>query len=369
MHQPSAERRLAGMIGGYYLSQAIYVAARLGVADLLRDGPRTAGELAQASGTHARSLHRLLRTLAGCGIFAADEAGRFQITELAELLQSDVPGSLRAQALLLGGLQYAAFGELLHSVQTGRPGFDRAFGMPLFDYLAANPESAQTFDAALAAFRSQATTALLEAYDFSGCKTLVDVGGGNGNLLSAVLARYPSMKGVLFDRPHVVEHARAALHAAVRQDRCALVGGDFFESVPVGGDVYLLRHILHDWDDDKAMRILKNCRRAMNPSPYPLPRDRGEGRVSEDRPGKLLLVESVIQPGNEPSLGKFLDVAMLALTGGTERTEPEYRELLEASGFRLARVVPTSADIDVIEATPVGRISNPSHESPKEYSK
>jgi hypothetical protein len=323
------------MIGGYYTAQAIYAAAKLGIADRLRDGPQTAGQLVQATGTHARSLHRLLRTLAGFGIFAWDDEGRFRLTELAELLRSDVPGSLRAEALIVGEIQYPAFGELLHSLQTGRPGFDKAFGMPLFDYFAANPEAARTFDAGLVGLRSQAATEMLDGYDFSGVRKLVDVGGGTGSLLSAVLAKYTTMKGILFDLPHVVEQAESPLHAAGVRDRCELVCGDFFDSVPPGGDVYLLRHIIHDWEDDRAIRIVENCRRAMN------------------RPGTLLLVESVIQSGNEPSLGKILDLVMLALTGGTERTEPEYRELLEASGFCLARVVPTSAEIHVIEANPI----------------
>jgi hypothetical protein len=334
MDQPPARQRLAGLIGGYYLAQALFVVARLGIADRLADGPEHAGQLARVTRTHARSLHRLLRTLASCGIFAEDDAGRFRLTDLAGWLRGDVPGSLREEAIAVGETHYAAFGELLHSVRTGRPGFDRAFGMPWFDYLAANPEAARSFDAALAGLRSQATAALLDAYDFSEVTTLVDVGGGTGALLAAVLARHPSVRGTLFDLPHVVERAGEHLRAAGVADRCALVGGDFFASVPADGDAYLLRHVLHDWDDDKALRILASCRRAMDDS------------------ARLLLVESVIEAGNEPSLGKSLDLVMLALTGGTERTEPEYRELLEASGFRLARVVPTPAQVHLIEAVP-----------------
>jgi hypothetical protein len=335
MGQPSARRRLANMIGGYYLAQAIYVTAKLDIADRLRDGPQTAGQLARATGTHARSLYRLLRTLAGSGIFAQDVGGRFRLTELAELLCGDVDGSLRAEALCVGETHYAAFGELLHSVQTGRPGFDRAFGMPLFDYLAANQEVAQAFDAALTDLRSRATAAMLDGYDFSGVTRLVDVGGGTGSLLSALLTRYASMRAVLFDLPHVVEQARVFLDAAGLQDRCALVGGDFFASVPAGGEVYLLRHILHDWDDDEATRVLVNCRRATNGA------------------GKLLLVESVIQPGNEPSLGKALDLVMLAVTGGTERTEPEYRALVE----RAAGTGPREAGVTTHRTLmPLGRL-------------
>lgn len=335
MDQPSARQQLAAMLGGYYLSQAIYVVARLGLADLLGDRPRTSEELAPATGGHPRSLHRLLRTLAGFGIFR-EEAGLFYLTGLSELLRGDAPGSLRATAVTLGETHYPAFGELLHSVRTGRPGFEKVFGVSLFEYFAANPEAARDFDAAMEGLRSQAAGAMLEAFDWSGARTLVDVGGGTGGLLEAVLTRYPAMRGVLWDLPHVAEAAEARLLASGVGDRCAVAGGDFFESVPAGGDVYLLRHIIHDWDDARALRILANCRRAMDGS------------------GRLLLVESVIRPSNEPSLGKSLDLLMLALTGGTERTEAEYRGLLRAAGFQLVRVVPTSADFDVLEAVPSG---------------
>jgi hypothetical protein len=335
MHNSRPRQQLAGIIANCYLAQAIYVVVRLGVADRLRDGPQPSHQLADATGAHARSLHRLLRVLAGCGIFAEDEAGRFQLTELADLLRSDAPESMYAAVRNFGDLHYAAFGELLHSVRTGQPGFDKTFGMPLFDYFAANPSTARTFDAALADLRSQAAAALLDAYDFSGITRLVDVGGGAGSLLSAVLARYPKLSGVLFDRPDVAAAATGQLRGAGVQNRCEVIGGDFFDAVPAGGDVYLLRHVIHDWDDERAGRILVNCRRAMHPA------------------ARLLLVESVIEPGNAPSLGKFFDLMMLAMTGGQERTEPEYGSLLTASGLRLVRVTPTTAEIHVIEAEPI----------------
>jgi len=327
------------MIGGYFLSQAIYVVARLGIPDRLHGRPLSAGELARVTGTDAGALGRLLRTLTGFGIFTTDDDGWYRLAELGELLCAGAPGSLGAAAVSVGELHYGAFGELLYSLRTGRPGFDKVFGLPLFDYLAANPGAARTFDAGLAEFRSRATEAILDAYDFSDVRRLVDIGGGTGDLLAALLAMYPEMNGTFFDRPHVVEQARASIPADVGRDRCTLIGGDFFASVPAGGDLYLLRHIVHDWDDDRALRILSNCRRAMA------------------RRGKLLLVESVIRSGDEPSLGKVMDLAMLAVTGGAERTEPEYRDLLEASGFRLARVIPTSADIHVIEAVPTAGTS------------
>jgi ubiquinone/menaquinone biosynthesis C-methylase UbiE len=320
-------------MNGYYVSQAICVVARLGIADQLRDGPKDVGQLAHATKTHARSLHRLLRMLAGLGVFAEDADGCWRLTEIAELLRSDTPGSLRATACS-SELTFVAFGELLYSVQTGRPGFDKAFGMPLFTYLAAHPEEAKIFDEGLAGFREQAGAAMLQVCDFSAVEKVVDVGGGTGTLLVALLAEYPALKATLFDLPHVVEQARARLAAAGIGDRVTIVGGDFFTSVSAGGDVYLLRHVIHDWDDDQALEILRNCRRAMR------------------KTSQLLLLESVVEPGEEPSLAKSYDLIMLAVTGGMERTEQEYHDLLSASGFDLERVVATTAGIHVIEAAP-----------------
>lgn len=244
-----------------------------------------------------------------------------------------MPGSQRAAALAVGETHYAAFGELLHSVRTGQPGFERAFGVPLFDYFAHQRSSAESFDAALAELRSGTAEALLEAFDFTGAQTVVDVGGGTGGLLSMILTRHSELRGVLIDLPQVIERAREQLRAARLEERCALVAGDFFASVPPGADVYVLRHIVHDWDDDRAARLLRNCRTAMHIR------------------SKLLLVESIVPPGNEPAPGKFLDLVMLALTGGRERTEPEYESLLAAAGLRLSRVMPTAADVHLIEAS------------------
>jgi SAM-dependent methyltransferase len=325
------------MIGGYCLTQAIYVTAKLGIVDRLRGGPQTADRLSRLTGTHAGSLHRLLRMLTSIGVFAQDRDGRFRLTELGALLRTDIAGSLRNQALAVGDTHYAAFGELLHGITTGHPGFDKAFGAPLFDYLAENQDAADTFDAALADLRSQATDAVLDVCDFAAVGSVVDVGSGPGGLLFAILRKYPSIRGVLFDRPAVVNRAETRLDDAGIAARCAFIGGDFFEGMPADGDVYLMRHVIHDWDDARATQILRNCRRSM-----------GNG-------GKLLLVESIIEAGNEPSLGKWMDLLMLALTGGMERTEQEYRELLSQSGFRLERVTPSPAGIHVMEALPIAQ--------------
>lgn len=335
MAEPSPQDQVARLASGYWHTQAIYVAAKLGIADLLTTGSKSAEELAAATQTNARALYRLLRALASLGIFAEDDAHRFALTPMAECLRSDVPGSVRSLAIIRGEWQYEAWGGLLDSVRTGACAFETIHGVPLFDYLAANPEKGKLFDEAMTGVHGRETKAMLDAYDFAGVGVLADIGGGNGEVIASVLKRYPTMRGILFDRPAVVERSRANLDAAGLSERCAAVGGNFFASVPAGADAYLLRHIIHDWDDEKSVAILRNCRAAM-----------GKG-------GRLLLVEGIVPPGNEPSVSKFFDLAMMVLPGGMERTEDEYRQLLAASGFALKRIVPTQSWISVIEGEPV----------------
>ncbi|MDX1947238.1 MAG: methyltransferase [Pirellulaceae bacterium] len=332
---PNPGQILAQMAVGNWLSQAIYVAAKLSLADLLAAGPRDATDLAAACGARAQPLYRLLRALASVGIFAADESGRFRLTPLAEPLRKDDPASKRAMVLMTGEEQYRAWGELLYSVQTGQTGFDRVFGEPLFDYLSTRPEQARTFDEAMVAIHGRETPAMLAAYDFAGIRILADLGGGNGSVLSAVLLQHPHLRGILFDLPHVVERARPALDAAGLAERCQTVGGSFFETAPAGADAYFLRHILHDWDDERAHRILRIIHAAAPAG------------------AKLLIVESVITPGNEPGFAKLLDLTMLVIPGGQERTADEYRDLLARGGFELRRIIPTAADVSVLEAVKV----------------
>jgi hypothetical protein len=331
--QGSPQRIMSQMQSGYWISQSLYAAAKLGLADLIDTGPKRPAELAQATGTLAGPLYRLLRALASVGVFREQPDGTFVHTPLSALLRSG-PGGQRALAIMMGEEHYRAWGELLYSLRTGKPSFDHLFGKPIFDYLAEHPEQARTFDDAMTGVHGAETRLMLDAYDFSKFGTLVDVGGGNGSLLCEVLQRHPSLKGVLFDRADVVENARANLRRAELEQRCTAVAGSFFESVPEGGDAYLMRHIIHDWDDAQALTILRNCRRAMKPR------------------AKLLLVESVIPSGNDPFFGKLLDLTMLVLPGGQERTEAEYRRLFEAAGFRLARVVPTAQEVSVLEGEP-----------------
>jgi hypothetical protein len=320
------------MASGYWVSRSIYVAAKLGIADLLKDSPKSCDELATATGTNAPSLYRVLRALASLGVFAETELNHFTLTPLATCLQSNTPNSVRARVIMLGEEQYQAWGELMHSVQTGGSSFEHIYSMNLFEYLAQNPESAKIFDEAMTNLSVIQSAAIAASYDFSSIHTLVDVAGGQGLLIASILKSNPTLKGVLFDQPHVIERARRFLEAEGILERCQLAAGNFFESVPEGGDAYILKYIIHDWDDERAIAILKQCHKVMPAN------------------GKILVAEQVIPPGNEPFRGKFLDVNMLVMTpGGRERTEAEYRALFEKAGFKLTRIVPTQDEMSIIE--------------------
>jgi hypothetical protein len=328
-----ASAQLLPMIFGYMTTQAISVAAKLGVADLLAKGAKTADELAQTIGVKPRPLYRLLRALASVGVFAEDNAGRFGLTPLAEPLRSDAPDSLRAFAIFMGAdWHWRVWSELSYSVQTGQPGFERVYGKAYFDYLAENPDPARVFNDAMTSFSTSGSAAVIDAYDFTGITKLVDVGGGHGLLLASILQKHPQMRGILFEAPIVAEGAGNAIKERGLAGRCEVVAGDFFASVPAGGDAYIMKHIVHDWDDEHALTILKNCHQAMTDN------------------GKLLVVEMVIPEGNAPSLGKFLDLEMLLFLHSYERTEAEYRALFKQAGFRLTRIVPTRMPHSVIEA-------------------
>jgi len=327
-----ASQQIGQMIVGNWVSQLIYVAAKLDIAGLLKDGARSVNELAGATKTHRGTLYRVLRALAGMGIFAEQKDGKFAMTPLAQPLRGDVPGSQRAMAIMNAEICYPAYGSLLDSVKTGATAFENVFGKPVFDWMQTHEESAKVFDDAMVAVHGRETGAVIEAYDFAGVNTLADVGGGNGSLLFAVLQRHGAMRGVLFDLPGVIERAKLALKKAGIAERCQAVGGSFFETIPSGADAYMLRHIIHDWDEDKCVTILKNIGRAMKSG------------------AKVLLIETIIPPGNEPSFGKLLDITMLTVPGGMERTEAEYHALLERAGLKIAKIVKTNADVSVIEA-------------------
>jgi len=318
---------------GGAVAQIVQIAAKIGLADHFADGPRSAAELARPLDLHAPSLHRLMRTMASLGLLTEGEAQRFSLTKLGEALKTDAPGSARATLLMTGSSWVGSgFANLLHSLQTGRTGFEKAQGMPFFDYLAQHPEDASVFSGAMVGFHGAEPPAVAAAYDFSPFRTVVDVGGATGNMLAAILARHPEPRGLLFDRPHVVVDATKLLKANGIVDRVTVEGGDFFQTVPTGGDAYILSHIMHDWNDDQCLTILGHCRKAMKPD------------------ARLLIVEMVLPPGDAPHPGKILDMVMLVLVGGQERTEAEYAHLLDKAGFRLNRVVATQSPVSVVEA-------------------
>jgi hypothetical protein len=333
--QAEAQAALQQMTNGYWVTQIIYVAARLGIADLLSDRPRAIDVLAKSTGTHEPSLHRLMRALTGLGVFKQAENGEYENTAVGCCLVTGSPGGLRARAIGSGEEWYQGWGRLLESVRTGQTAFDRVFGQPFFEYLAANAEAAAVFNEAMASTTEAAARAVSAAYDFSWANVLVDVGGGMGTFLAAILEANPRARGIVFDRQDVAAAAGTLLASRGVADRCGVVDGNFFDAVPSGGDAYILSWIIHDWDDDRSITILKNCRRAMA------------------RDGRVLVIELVIPPGNEASLSKLYDIHMLVLTGGRERREDEYRELFAAADLRLARVIPTGVPRSIIEAVPM----------------
>ncbi len=328
----SAPAAVLNVIKNFWLSRAVCAVAKLGIPDLVRDGPKTLDELATATGTHAPSLHRLLRALASERWFFEDEAGRFAATPLTAGLQTGVPGSLRSLAIAeLGQEHYPAWADFAYSVKTGEIAFNHVFGMANWEFWSRNPEHAAIFNDAMADVTALVEPAILHSYDFSSIHKIVDVGGGNGSLISAVLGAYPAMQGILFDLPHVADAGRSRLEKAGLANRCEVVAGSFLESVPSGGDAYMLKWILHDWNDEQSVAILRNCHRAM----------------AQD--GKVLLVESVIPGLNQPFFHKFMDLNMMVMNGGRERTLEEYRQILEAAGFRLGKVIQAPAELAVIE--------------------
>ena len=334
MAQQETEQ-LTRILIGAALSRAVSSIAELGVADLIQTGqPQSVEYLASASKTHEPSLYRILRFMAGHGIFQETGDRRFDHTPLSAVLRSDAPGSYRAGAQLFHHV-YAAWDGLHHSLQTGEPGFNKIFGAPVFDYIPTHPELGPVFDAGMTSMNFYETGAMLDAYDFTGINVLADIGGGNGSLLSAVLARYPSMTGILFDLGHVVGRAKENLKAAGLAGRCSVIEGSFFETVPAGADAYLFRHIIHDWTDEQCIQILGHCRKVIPAS------------------GKLLIVDCVVPAGNAPSLSKDLDITMLTYPGGQERTEAQFRSLLKASGFELKSITPTTSIVSVVEGKPV----------------
>ncbi|MEO6792605.1 MAG: methyltransferase [Mycobacterium sp.] len=321
---------------GGWLTQALYAAVRVGIPDALKSGPLTAEEVAHRVGTDPGATYRLMRALASHRVLKLRRDGRFSLTRTGRSLVSDDPASVAPMIAFIGNPAHREhWSNLEHCVRTGETAVDKVRGMPFFEYLGTDPDLAQVFNNAMTGASAIAIESAVPAYDFSASKLIVDVGGGHGALLAAVLRKAPGARGVLFDLPQVVASARDALATAGVTSRCDAEGGSFFDSVPAGGDTYLLKTIIHDWDDERSLMILRNIRNA----------------IAAD--GKLLLLEMVLPEGAPAHLGLLLDLEMLVAAGGRERTQREYAELLSQAGFRLQRVVPTTSPMSIIEARPV----------------
>ena len=330
---PPPEAHIAEVLLSQLAPRLVYLAATLKLPDCLVEGPRTAEEIAQITATHAPALYRVMRTLASLRFFVEDAEHRFALRPLGAALKSGTPS--HAAALTLGGeLLTRSLDNVLYSVQTGKTAFERSFGMPLFDWLTANPVEASLVNETMIGFHGTEPPAIASAYDFSAFQIIADVGGSTGNLLTTILSQHPGPRGILFDLPHVVRDAPALIQNRGLGDRIRIEAGTFFESVPAGADAYILSHIIHDWNREQCLIILDRCRRAMNSG------------------GRLLLAEMVLPDGDAPHPGRMLDLVMLTVTGGEERTASQYGALLDAAGFRMTRVVPTASLATIVEAVP-----------------
>lgn len=333
---PTPQAQLMQMSMGYTTTSLLRAAAQLRLADHIATGPKTAADIAKLTNTHAPSLHRLLRTLAGIGIFTEDASHRFSLTPLSEPLRTEVPGSVRNAILGATSESHTvAWSKLSYSVQTGKPSFDHDYGMPFFEYLKGEPDETKYFFEMLIAMNSQDAPAISAAYDFTPFSHIMDIGGATGHILTTILAAHPGPRGTIFDQAYNQSGAAELLASRHMTERVDFVVGSFFESVPAGADLHILSHIIHDWSESESLTILKNSRSAIAPN------------------GKLILVEMVLTDGNSFHPGKMLDMTMLALTTGQERTEPEYRELLAKANYKLTRVIPTYAAVSIVEAEPV----------------
>jgi hypothetical protein len=333
--KPAPSQLILQVGTGYMASMCLFIAAKLKIADLLADEPKSVYELASVTGMHEDRLYRVLRSLAMVGIFSEVGARKFALTPPAATLRTDVPESVHALVLwLCDPFHFTTFAELPHSVETGETTFDHIYGKSVFEYFPEDPVEEERFNNAMTCLSNMMVPAVLEAYDFSSIGTLLDVAGGHGALLCAILERYPKMRGMLVDLPSVLEGTHKAVSARGLKDRCHIAYGDFFASIPGGADAIIMKHIIHDWDDDKAIAILTNCRQSLAGKPN----------------ARVILVESVLPEGNEPHMGKLIDLEMMVYPGGRERTEAEFCSLFEKAGLRLNRVIPTNAPLVVVEA-------------------
>jgi len=334
--QSSPVSLLRELIGGMRFTQLIYVAAKLGIADLLKNGSKSVDELASKVGAHPRALYRVLRALASKGIFAEVGDRQFELTALAEPLQDRVPGSLRTNAIIWGEeWRWKPWGDLLNCVKTGDTPFNRVFGMDVWEYLTRNAEAGTIFNKNMSANTKRSANAVVEAYDFSTVNRVVDIAGGRGALIAAILKRYPHVQGMLTDLTAVTNEAKAFIKSEGLEDRCDIIGGDYFESVPSGADIYILKGIIVDEEDDGVVTILNNCRRAMG------------------NHARLLIVDNIMPPHGSPSPANVFDVMMMVMHGTPMRTEEEHGALFEKAGLKVNRILATRSELSIIEGVPV----------------
>jgi O-methyltransferase domain len=319
---------------GQRLGSVISCVAKLGIPDLLEAGSKTADELASQIGAHPGALYRLMRTASSAGVLAEGADGKFSQTPMSAVLRSNATPSLRGFAIMENmELMTRGWEQLEHSVRTGKTAVDAVYGKPVFQYFAEHPEAARIFNEGMTALSTIDSAPVAGAYPFEGIHSIVDVAGGHGLLLATILQRHPQMKGTLYEMASVIEGAAKGPLAPV-MDRCTLVTGDMFTAMPAGHDAYIMKHIIHDWPDEVCVKILKGCRKGVNAG------------------GKLLVADSVIKPGNDPDVGKIMDLEMLLFPGGYERTEQQFRDLFAASGWRLNRIIPTPSPVSIVEGVP-----------------
>jgi len=333
---PPPEQMIVRLLTGMWAMQAAASACRLGIVEAVGDQARTAEEVAEAAGTHAGATRRLLRGLASVGVFARDGSGRYSLTDVGRFLRSGAPGSLREMFIAESDpLHWRSWEKVDDSVRTGDPRPQAVFGIPAFEYYGKHPDEGEQFGRAMESVSRFAADAVLGAYDFSYARTIMDVGGGNGSMTIAILQRTPNVRGLVVDLPYIEGPARERIRAAGLEGRCRFEPMSFFERVPEGADVHMLKFVLHDWNDEESLRILRNCRSA----------------IAKD--GRLVVIENVVPDSIEPAMVHMMDLNMLVMTGGIERTAKEYGELFASAGFRLDRVVPTAGPFSVVEARPV----------------
>jgi hypothetical protein len=325
--------RLLQMLVAPWIAQSLYVAAKFDIADRLAAGPAGVDRLAEESGLHADTLYRMLRTLASVGVFSEPEPRRFALAELGQFLRADVPGTQKFSALLFGEETFRAWADVVHTARTGKPAFERLYGVPFYDYLDQHPESNRIFNRVMG--QADVVPPMALAYDWSATRHIVDVGGGSGALVANVLADHPGLTATLFDRREAVDEAGPTLAAAGVTGRCTVVAGSFFDEVPAGGDAYVLSRVLHNWSDERALAILRQLRKAVPPD------------------GRLLIFERLLPDGDVPSIGKVFDLVMLVVLGGRDRSAAEYRKLLDAAGFGVVDEIVGPAEFGRLTCVPV----------------